>query len=422
MSVKIAKPTEPVPSFADKAKLFFREHGWLCIGGFVALLFATAEGRRPESDELQRYRSEIAALSPEEQKELQLRAVAFRQMDATQQAAVLAVHQQVQAQPELVQTLADYQRWLDRLPKERRDAISAEADMQKKLTAIREMRDANSALHQRPDDDPNGPRTGGAFNGPFAGPGGIGQMGQRQDVVSRLSSSPIARVIYDTLMQELAKEVGLPEKPEKADARMLWDHHIRVVEKAMLELPQDGKRSVRDVVQRVIGNRVPRDEADRVGKDSSLPFEIMSRQLVQEGVVLFQKDPASREAIMNGMPPKARNHFEEMPSSQRDKHVAVAHIREMSPRLGERVFEMVVGSWRRGDRNGPGGEEDFGPPRDEPPRDGPGGRGPRPNDRRPQDGPRPGQGGFGGPGFGPGRGFEGRGPEGRPADIGPPPN
>lgn len=366
MSVKIAKPTDSAPSFKERAGDFFREHGWLCAGGFLAVVFATAEGRRPEAEELKRYRDEISALTADEQKELQLHAVAFRQLDSEQQALVQQVHGLVQQQPDLGETVAEYHRWLERLPKDRRDKINAESDPQKRLTAIREVRETkgNAAgdIGRNPADR--------AFPGK-----GAGQLGPGFDFMSRMGMNSDRPMLFEAAMKGLAKELGMPEKPEQSGDLALWDHHIRVADRAFKELPEDGQRSPREIIQSAVGDKLLKELKERLPSNRDLAVGLVARGLLFEGVSVIEKNSSLRETLFKDIPRDARLHFEQMPKLFGDRHLAMSHIRQLSPDLGSRIRESADDLLRpRNDPFNSRDNQDFGPPPDGP--DGRGQRGP----------------------------------------------
>lgn len=373
MSVKIAKPIDSAPSFKERASDFFREHGWLCAGGFLAVVFATAEGRRPEADELKRYRDEISALSADEQKELQLQAVAFRQLDAEQQALVRQVHDLVQQQPELDETLSEYHRWLERLPKDRRDKINAEFDPQRRLTAIREAREAKNGTGGEMGRNPS--------ERPFPGKG-PGQFGY--DFMSRMGMNIERPILVEVAIKELAKQLGMPEKPEQSGDFALWEHRIRITDRAFRELPEDGERSPREIIQSAVGDKLPKELKDRLSSNRDLAFAFVARGLLFEGVSVIDQNNEIRELLLKEAPRDARLHFDQMPKMLRDRHLAMSHIRKLSPDLGSRVRESTDDLLRpRNDPFNSRDNQDIGPPPDGP--DGRGQRGPD-NFGPPQDG------------------------------------
>ncbi len=397
MALKIAKPSEASPSFQERLAGFFREHGWLCAGTFAAVIVATAEGRRPEAEELAAQRTAIAALSADEQQRLQLQAVAFRQLTAEQQATIQSVHHEVVAHPELSDTLAEYHKWLESLPKGKRDQILAESDHQKRLSLIREAREpAKQEPTPRSNDGPNSRRPG--F---FAG---------SNEFLNRMPLQASASQNFDLILKALAKEVGAPDAPKAANDLERWEYRLRVVDRALMDLPRDGQRSIRDVVRKVFENKLPPDARDKLPSDFKMATELLFKRLVFEGMTLMEKDGKYREQFMNDLPPNARLHFSEMPDKQRDLHITVSHIRKVAPDLGSQIFETIIEDPQRPRPDRPGNRgDDLGPD------GGPLGRGPRGNGPRP-NGQRPG-GGFGG-GFG-GQ-FDGPPPDGRPNDEPPP--
>lgn len=395
MALKIAKSSEALPGFKERLTDFTREHGWLCAGAFVAVIVATAEGRRPEAEELAAQRQAIAALSADEQQRLQLQVVAFRQLTADQQATIQSVHQEVVAHPELGETLAEYHKWLESLPKGKRDQILAESDHQKRLSMIREAREpAKPEPSSRSNDGPNNRRPG--F---FAG---------SNEFLNRMPLQPNAGQHFDLIMKALAKEVGAPEAPKAANDLERWEYRLRVVDRALMDLPRDGQRSIRDIVRKIFESKLPQDARDKLPSDFNMATELLFKRLVFEGMTLMEKDGKYREQFMNDLPPNARLHFSEMPDKQRDLHVTVSHIRKVAPELGGQIFETVIEDPMR-NRPGNRGEE-FGPDGGGPSGRGPRGNGPRPNGQRPG-------GGFGG-GFG--GSFDGPPPDGRPNEEPPP--
>ena len=316
MATQIAKPTEPGSALKQRFVAFSREYGWLCAGALLAATLASADGRKPEPADIAAYRREIEALPTEARQHLQHNKIDYANLQDEQRRQLRELHAAVAQDEALGETLSAYHQWLGKLSQNDRQKVLGETDPQKRLTAIREIRDAAT---RRP--EPRG-------TGPFPNGGLLPQL---------------SRGDYEAMLAVLARRFEFSLQPEDSSKLGLVEQHIKMMDRLFELVMRDQGRPfaepklMQDIVD-AIRNPVQHEALLRLNNmNRPMVMRMLLASLQREAKDAFaDEDPeATKRKMMRELSPAEQAEFRQLPRDQADWRFIYLYLKQERPDVAE---------------------------------------------------------------------------------------
>ena len=316
MATQIASSTEPASPLKQRFVTFGREYGWLCAGALLAATLASADGRKPEPADITAYRREINALPTEARQQLQHHKIDYANLHDEQRQQLRELHAAVTQDDALGETLSAYHQWLGKLSQDDRQKVLSESDPQKRLTAIREIRDA---AMKRP--EPRG-------TGPFPNGGLIPQL-NRGD--------------YESVLGVLSRRFQISLSPKDSSKLGLVEQHIKILDRLFELVMRDQGRPfaepelIKDIVA-AIRNPAQHEALMRLTNASRpLLMRMLLASLQREAKEAFAGDDPedTKRKMMRALSPAEQAELKQFPLDQADWRLVYFRLKQERPDAAE---------------------------------------------------------------------------------------
>jgi hypothetical protein len=342
--LKTDSPSDGGEIVSAKTNPVFRWIGsnrWYLAGALGVLMIARSEARRAETPVMQSNRQAIEDMSRVERDRLRHNQQQFQKLSKSELKVVKAVHEAVQSDSGLDNTVTRFHAWLATLSLSQREDLLATSQAEDRLQVVRHLLTAAEAV---PHDGEVDPELDAANRVPY-------------------SNLRISLPDYERMMLAGAEWAKLPTTPESNSPLDLLELHVSTLA-ALMDRITPGWR----VAVSRPGNR-PRpmfpDELRRVLfeqlSDSNLKKMIQDRPAVQQNMLvmtllargLFDESrrvtrslrptAADIERVYESIPEDRRKLLDSMPKEFADRHLQQQWIsRRLSPQASESLTRLTI--------------------------------------------------------------------------------
>ena len=204
--------SEPQPRLMTKVVQWLRRHVWLLIGGFIALAWVQSSADHAETPAMARNRAAIEGMSRTERDLVRHNEQLYHDLSPSMRRDVRRMHDAIEADVELRQTLAQWHEWLASLSFEAREKVLGLSDLQERLAMVRHLRQP----------------------GP---PSAIDLLNRKYSLLTNLRTSIVGQRFTDEHFQSVirttARFLEMSESPLDSSPEALFAYHTMVVRRLM---------------------------------------------------------------------------------------------------------------------------------------------------------------------------------------------